>query len=182
MDTNELLSAMQQISKCSILKPNVYVIANDEMQFLRKTLPWVIIQNTGNKNTEGYHWILWMNLNKIKRNLTYFDSYGLSTDYYKLHLPFKDKTNILNKNTVQLQEDDSNVCGMYCLYIMYNSVNGRSFDSILSDFNPYQRSTNDKIVLSFYNNLSFCRLKVRIKCQNCCSKNYFHTILFGKPK
>jgi len=91
MDTNELLSATCELNILTNTCTNNFVVANDEITKVNKKTPYFIIQNTGDSNSPGYHWILWSKLNSSDI-LIFFDSFSEPPDYYKLNLPFHVKT------------------------------------------------------------------------------------------
>jgi len=172
MDTQELLAAMNEINILTKTFSYNFVVANDEISTVNKKPPFFIIQNTGNADTPGYHWVMWLKINH-STTLTYFDSFAKSPQFYELNLPFNTKTKI-QRNKYEIQHSESNLCGNYCLYVMYNILEKRKFEDIILDFSPSTLRNNDRIVSNFYDNLSFkISYNNAKKCQTSCLRHVY---------
>ena len=118
--------------------------------------PSLLIVNTL-KSTESTnmigHWIA-IYINKSQKE--YFDSYGL---------PIFDETLIdllqskYKRLKTRLQAFNSDVCGQYCLYFIYQKARGKSFSDIVKVFKINDSSYNDKFVKKFFNTKANFRLK-----------------------
>ena len=164
MDGDSLAAAMLFLSGCGSRKARTFVIASNEWRLVNKTSDYAVIQNTDPRGMKGQHWCIWVCLSG---RLEWFDSLGQQPEYYSMDMPYGNRTRITNKNTVQYQQNYSNACGYYCLYFFYHRIRNRSFDSIMNDFNPFNRSRNDRLVTNFYNSLSFCKFISKNKSSMC---------------
>jgi len=84
------------------------------------------ILNTGDSDTNGYHWICWYKAGKTKLN---FDSYGLPppvelVNYLK---------NPVYYNSERLQYGDTVFCGHLCLYVLKKLGDGYDFQAIMNN-------------------------------------------------
>jgi len=132
-----------------------------------------LIANTDDSSQPGQHWVAFY----ADKNGTieYFDSFGREPyidsfiDYLKMH-----DTESVRFNARHLQNDDSMVCGIYCLYYLYYKARGVSLKRILKAFSRnYHR--NDITVCSFLYEKFHVRLNIcDYKCkynQTCKSLN-----------
>ena len=80
----------------------------------------------------------------------YFDSYGLPP--LKDHvLPFIQNNSLgWIENTQMLQDVTSEVCGLYCIYVLYELNRGSSLQNILSNFSKDNLIKNDNDVLLWF--------------------------------
>ncbi len=103
-----------------------HIIDNDlrtERQFLgvfsADTLPVrmparsLAIVNCCNHNLPGLHWIA---LYQGENMMEMFDSYGLPPQMYNLQLP---RAGVVTYNARQIQSNNSELCGQYCLYYSF---------------------------------------------------------------
>ena len=88
----------------------------------------------------------------------YFDSYGLPP--LKDHdLPLIQNSSLgWIENTQMLQDVTSEVCGLYCIYVLYELNQGSSLQNILSNFSKDNLIKNDNDFL-----LWFSRKKILLK-------------------
>ena len=73
-----------------------------------------LIMNTDKSNKSGRHWVCILNKNGERY---YFDSYGLSPSYWKNGRQWEFLNNY-KKSNVAYQDEDSDVCGDYCIFIL----------------------------------------------------------------
>ena len=103
--------------------------------------------NTDFARDPGQHWVaLYFKGNKA----IYFDSYGLSP--LKDHvLPFIQNNSLgWIENTQMLQNVMSEVCGLYCIFVLYKLNRGSSLPNILSNFSKDYVIKNDNDVLLWF--------------------------------
>ena len=81
----------------------------------------MIVLNLESSKENGSHWVC------LFKNKYYFDPYGI--------LPMKN-INYEMYNTLQIQPDNTNMCGQLCLYILYHLDKGESFSDLI--LNTYQ--------------------------------------------
>jgi hypothetical protein len=160
MDEYALASAMRMLAetyyKNSRKKPKTFVIASNEMHKVKfsDNSYVAICQNTQSRGpgNSGLHWLLW--LSNGSGTVEYFDSLGMAPSSYKVEIP---RLTLVKANIgIVLQPEGSDKCALYCLYMFYNRLIGREYESILSDFKA-KRSLyrNDLTVQKFYNKLCF---------------------------
>ena len=120
-----------------------YVVAADsaikEID-VRKT-PFLAIQNCSKEDSPGSHWICWYAL--TSSTVEYLDSYGKPVSKYPdVEFPIE---NIVRESCLQLQDDQSNLCGLYCLAFAHYRLLGFSYDYFLSLFGE-ETLQNDLII------------------------------------
>ena len=132
------------------------VSSYDHLQYINvDDNPVYFIVNTGDSNGSGKHWTFMF----FDEYSEFFDSLGKRPETYNdtfenmliVHRPKYLYT------CKRLQSNDSNVCGMYCIYFTYQKCLGKSFD---------------EIIRSFTNNCKDNDLKVYLFVQDLC-KTYF---------
>ena len=159
LNSEDLESALMYISKRLNCKFHSAVVSNDEMQKLKKTIPYVYIQNTDFSFQKGKHWILWACLSP--KQIIFFDSFAECPLYYNLIMPNGPRTRIWKSNAVQVQPNSSKLCGVYCLWIAFMLLKGNSFEDAINSFSHTLLNKNDKKMRRFYMSLSFPSIKDR---------------------
>ena len=89
----------------------------------------------------------------------YLDSYGLPP--LKDHvLPFIQNNSFgWIENTQMLQDVASKVCGLYCIYVLYELNRGSSLQNILSNFSKDNLIKNDNDVLLWFSRKKYYKSK-----------------------
>ena len=87
----------------------------------------------------------------VKKNeIVYFDSFGVE------YIPNEINDFIRNKNIktniFQVQEDNSVMCGYFCIGFIDFMVAGKKLTDYTKLFSPYDFKKNDSIILSFFKN------------------------------
>ena len=87
----------------------------------------------------------------VKKNeIVYFDSFGVE------YIPNEINDFIRNKNIktniFQVQEDNSIMCGYFCIGFIDFMVAGKKLTDYTKLFSPYDFKKNDSIILSFFKN------------------------------
>jgi hypothetical protein len=113
--------------------------------------PCGFIANTDNHLHKGRHWTAFFFPNST--TIEYFDSYGKPIDYFNTEFSkYTSHFSNLVVNYKQLQSVYSDVCGMYCLFFLFQRMNGVSFHDIIERFsNVYDY--NDSFVYNFVNGM-----------------------------
>ena len=89
----------------------------------------------------------------------YFDSYGLPP-LKDLVLPFIQNNSLGRiENTQMLQDVMSEVCGLYCIYVLYELNRGSSLQNILSNFSKDNLIKNDNDVLLWFSRKNTIKVK-----------------------
>ena len=140
---------LRDILNCPLMKSlHGQVCAKDELPVGKKPLQTkAFIVNTDLAIDPGQHWVaLYFKGNKA----IYFDSYGLPP--LKDHvLPFIQNNSLgWIENTQMLQDVTSEVCGLYCIYVLYELNRGSSLQNILSIFSKDNLIKNDNDVLLWF--------------------------------
>ena len=89
------------------------------------------IANTDESYHIGKHWCAFY-FNGFGQS-EFFDSYGRSPEYYNRHFALCLRTNSVVRvhNSEKLQNNNSNVCGQYCLFYLIHRVRGQSMREII---------------------------------------------------
>ena len=145
MDTASIKEALKQL--IGHLDIPYYVCAADTHPKLGQ-YPAIVIQNINPYAKGGEHWISWWA--KSKDRCEYFDSFGFPVQEYP-HLKFPYKY-IEHDNTLQLQSNDNNVCGIWCVRFAHDKAKGMTFNQFIKQWkHPHQSNEyNDKKILKWF--------------------------------
>ena len=140
MNSILLREALRQIT-CE--KIAYYVVAADTAikEINTRKTPFLAIQNCSKQDSPGSHWICWYA--ESSNAVQYMDSYGNCISKYEdVTFPIK---NIVQESCLQLQDDHSDLCGLYCLAFAHYRLLGYSYNYFLSLFNE-NTLQNDLII------------------------------------
>ena len=92
------------------------------------------IMNFNTSDQSGSHWVCWY---KNGSERIYFDSFGCITpielqNYLKTPLEFENNTRCIQRNSEQVQEANTQICGQLCLYVLKNLSQGKQFQNIIN--------------------------------------------------
>lgn len=111
-----------------------------------------IICNTGDSNSEGEHWFV------LYRSDSYlievFDSLGINEEKLNKLKELKfQHVRKLNFNVTPVQSNESNNCGEYCIYFVYQRLFNKDldFNMLMNEIFSYNLTENAKMVESFIN-------------------------------
>lgn len=134
------------------------------------------IANTDPASKPGEHWVAFYFDAKAGR-VEVFDSFAVKS----LHI--YDRTwdkwvrkafcrspppTLLTNNHV-IQSDSSDVCGIYCLYYLYERSRGKSFANIVSAFSTRDKQGNDRKIISWWRRHRYRNSDAHVGGQICCS-------------
>lgn len=106
------------------------------------------IINTDKAGEPGQHWVA-IYFPGHGKPAEYFDSFGLRPLYREIEdFIFKHYTRCLY-NQSSLQDVESAVCGLYCMYFVIRKSRGVRLENVLSIFDPRQPWINDRRVTFF---------------------------------
>ena len=105
-----------------------------------------IIANTDNSDGKGKHWVTFY-FNAYGFD-DYFDSLGKPPEYYGFR-HFRQRRYWMNCD--QIQDSNSIVCGLYCIYYVMNRCAGKTMKDIVEPFDINNRTKNDAFVVDFVN-------------------------------
>ena len=108
----------------------VTVCSADE---LRVNLNEYVICNTDNSRGNGKHWVTFHFPKKGARE--FFDSMGNPPDFYRAGFPQRLRVQY-KMNTTQIQQSESNVCGLYAAFYVIQRHLGSTMEAIVSHFDP----------------------------------------------
>jgi len=168
MYTNEIYNHLRQF--CTRLNAQFDVIPCDQLDTVQIIkYPLVLVVNTDPSTRAGSHWTSIFIKNKWSP-IEFYDSYGLGIKSYAKN--FEDFVNRLGrpvqKNVVQLQSCDSEVCGHYAVYFLYMRINNYAPKLLYCKFSKNYKQ-NDMIVFNFIK--SKCYLlshRCFVKNEQCC--------------
>jgi hypothetical protein len=110
-----------------------------------------VVQNTTGRREPGEHWILYYS--ERPGQIEAFDSLGFHPRRYGVQLP---PYKISKYNNVRIQPSWSNKCSLYCLYMYYHRIKGKTFDEIVDSFVPGGKRINDIVVQRFADSQCWC--------------------------
>lgn len=145
MDTNTL----QKILNKHYPNLNGIVCAKDELSDIIGHRKAYII-NTDPSNKPGEHWVC---IYYLGNSAFYFDSFGIQNNIeseIKNFLSHTCHTWCRNRNS--FQAEDSELCGVYCLFVLHILYNGYNVKSLNQIFNA-QPKLNDAKVFKWFTTL-----------------------------
>jgi hypothetical protein len=108
-----------------------------------------MVLNLDDSTGSGSHWVALFAVNQMR--VYYFDSFGQAPSGVILHY-LQDKYQKITFNNTRLQSLLSNVCGHYCIYVIYHMSIGLDFITLLKCL--YNLNNPDFYVKAFVN--KFC--------------------------
>ena len=92
------------------------------------------IMNFNTSDKKGSHWVAWF---KRGSNRIYFDSFGCITPreiqkYLKTDSEYENNTLCIQRNTDQVQQPNTQICGQLCLYMLKKLSDGQPFQDIIN--------------------------------------------------
>ncbi len=95
------------------------------------------IMNFNTSDQSGSHWVCWF---KDGCSRIYFDSFGCITPdelqkYLKTKTEYENNILCIQRNTDQVQQPNTQICGQLCLYVLKQLSNGNYFQDILNILN-----------------------------------------------
>lgn len=143
--------------------------------------PSAFVLNTDPSFKPGSHWVALY----VEKNGSgwYLDSYGFPCMIEEHLKSIKNNCRNFRYNTVQLQSDNSSVCGHFCILFLHFMSCGYSMDDFVRIFSS-NLSQNDRIVRNYVSSLKrktsntigqieYVRYLGRggtYKCQGCCAR------------
>ena len=96
------------------------------------------ILNLNTSNEPGSHWVCWY---KNGSQRIYFDSFGCICPeelqkYLKTQAEFKNNIPCIQRNTEQVQQSNTQICGQLCLYVLKQLSNGMHFQNVINIISP----------------------------------------------
>ena len=147
MDSNEINKFAQALE----IEDFLGVFAVDELTLIPKNRTGLVIFNTDTSQNSGQHWIA---LCITKRNIYYFDSLFSEFQhsiYFEDYMKFAKKRLIWN--TIQIQHDLSDKCGIHSLvfcYTMRKKRNKTNYERFLNNFLNLSIEEREKLSLEFF--------------------------------
>jgi hypothetical protein len=169
MDSLQLRYALLQSSKTFTA-----VCAKDQLKGIKEK-SFAIICNNEDSSMPGMHWLCFYK-NDQDTSVQFFDSFGMPIEFYgKDFCEFAaENGKKLTFSKFQYQSNSSNLCGAYCLYVLYYRCLGKSFDEILRGFSLEDTKLNDSLIASFISNhFKFPKFS---KCTICCKGTCTHNL------
>ena len=117
------------------------VFTNDNFRIVNRG--YYIVNTVSDPSIMG-HWVLF-HIDE-RNNVNFIDSFAKNPRIYGGNISkICNELNAKNVVNIQLQSDDSLLCGLYCVYFVFYLTKEYSFKRILSHFS-YNYRMNDRIV------------------------------------
>ena len=148
MDSNEINLFAKQFR----IKRFLGVFAVDELSLIPQNRHGLVIFNTDTSQSLGQHWVA---LCITKTKIFYFDSLNSKfqqSSHFTDFMKYSKKELIWN--TIQIQSDISQKCGIHCLvfcYAMQEYKNKRSYENFLKLFLDLSINEREQFSLYFFN-------------------------------
>ena len=127
-----------------------------------KRRPMFIICNTDPSWLSGRHWLAFYFNNE--NCAEFFDSFGNRPEHYNRNfsqfLELNSKDGKYKFNSWKLQENESNVCGLYCLLFGNSKMTLTNYSDFISNFSPQNQFANDKKCLQMVEDIFKVKLNV----------------------
>jgi len=128
------------------------VCASDQLETLKVQDNFAIIVNNEPSSENGMHWVCFY---KDSRNdsIEFFDSYAMNISFYPMSFMkfIKARVKKIRFNKFQIQSNESNFCGHYCLWFLIHRHLKLSFEDVIKTFSQQDYIANDQIVKDFVN-------------------------------
>ena len=148
MDSNEINKFAEQFG----IKNFLGVFSVDELSLIPEDRLGLLIFNTDTSQGIGQHWV---GLCITKTSILYFDSLNCKFQYSTHFINFlKNSKKKLFWNTIQIQTEISEKCGIHCLvfcYAMQNNKNRRSYKNFLNTFLNLSIDEREQLSLYYFN-------------------------------
>lgn len=130
------------------------VFAVDNLPDVNCRNPTFYIVNTDLSSGVGKHWVLIMIINSYSC-IEWFDSLNNKPQFYHNNL-LKFVTRNFRRsyvsNSIQIQSNQSNKCGEFCMYVSDMRCMGCKYTEIMQTFNETVLSENDVFVMNHLRN------------------------------
>ena len=148
MDSNEINKFAEQFRINKFLG----VFAVDELSLIPKNRLGLVIFNTDTSQSVGQHWVA---LCITKTRIFYFDSLNIKFQYSTHFTDFMKYTKKeLIWNTIQIQSNISEKCGIHCLvfcYAMQKYKNKRGYKNFLKTFLDLSIEEREQLSVYYFN-------------------------------
>ena len=148
MDSNEINKFAEQFRINKFLG----VFAVDELSLIPKNRHGLVIFNTDTSQSVGQHWVA---LCITKTRIFYFDSLNIKFQYSTHFTDFMKYTKKeLIWNTIQIQSNISEKCGIHCLvfcYAMQKYKNKRGYKNFLKTFLDLSIEEREQLSVYYFN-------------------------------
>ena len=155
MDVTSTFQKMKPLSNfdiekiCKKLKINNFrgVFSKDMLPLIMKGYESVVINIQDYLDGGGTHWVCVYN-SPHNKDVLYFDSFGMKpSDVVIKYMKTAGKGVVYNSG--HIQNMNSIMCGYWCIYVINELYNGRSFIDILMDFDFNGSKENEKVIRKF---------------------------------
>ena len=137
-------SQLQCIISCDPLlhKQTLGVFAADQLPRVLPNKACGFIANTDVSSRPGQHWLAFFISDHTVES---FDSYGQDSSVYNslFSLWLRRHAKTIRVKHHRLQQDFSNVCGLYCVYFLRQRFVGKSIETIVQPFMKSVPAVND---------------------------------------
>lgn len=161
MDTKQIWNDLSQM--CTPNK-NFTVLPADHLPKKKiKIRPFNLVINTDESFKPGEHWISIHLPKNRKEHCEYFDSFGLPAinPYFIDFLNTNCKQYVYNP--IQIQSDDSNLCGEYCVMFLHERNRNKTFGEFINMFDEKKPEKNDKKIINMYKKMHRHTKRARAK-------------------
>lgn len=150
---------------------NISVFAADQLPRGKMNRPYGFIANTDVHSKQGRHWCAFFC--DSQGDIDFFDSFGRSLETNSTYFDhwIQKRSHNVRVNTQQLQSDESNVCGLYCILFLRNRLLGLTMVEFIDRFDKSDLVENDTFVYELLSKAYPCCIKndVDYPNQTCCS-------------
>ena len=123
----------------------VTVCAAEQLEIRRGRF---VISNTDRLGGPGKHWVTFYFPHTGPDE--FFDSLGKWPEDYNVNFE-KALRRRYWINRSQIQDSDSDVCGLYCIYYVMERFAGKRMKDIVVPFDVKKRKQNDEFIVSYFN-------------------------------
>jgi hypothetical protein len=125
---NEGLRLFEIVDKCKEMQIKNFkgVFSRDKLNENKKTNNECLVLNIDDDKNPGTHWVALFIKNDVSM---YFDSFGFDPPE-EIKEYCKEK---LYSNTFKIQLPDEEICGHYCIFMLYRLSNGYNFNDVLDE-------------------------------------------------
>ena len=146
------------------------VFAADRLPSPLPQVPCGFIANTDTQNKSGRHWCAFYS--DVNGRVDFFDTYGRKPSENSLYFKrwLDRNANSMQTNHIQIQSDNSSVCGLYCILFLRYRLAGYTYQDFLDIFDSSALEANDTFVANTtFKAYSQCSGNEHVHNQTCTS-------------
>lgn len=157
------IQILKDLSRICYPKNNFAVIPADYLPEKIPIRPFYLVVNTANSTDIGEHWISIYVPCKYTQKIEYMDSFGLPPNNHHFLKFIRNNCKQYVFNPVQIQSDNSSVCGEYSTCFLYQrKMEKKKLKQFINQFSASKLEKNDVKIVKMYNKIQKMHKRNRV--------------------